>query len=327
MTNGMIKAKNDMYGVKERKIPVVEVEPIKSEPLEMGFERRLLEEVKAAVFLAKQFPRDEAAAEKKILELCKRQKFAETALYSIPRGNERAVGPTIRFAEALARAWGNIQYSVIELETESGISKMLAYAWDVEANTKSTRQFDVTMQRYTKFGNKDLVSYQDCYEMRASYGARFLRGCILNLIPNDIIEEAIEQINNTLNGNISDLEKTKMKAVEFWQNEMGIYRDELEKYLNLSYEMWDKKEINMLRFTYNTIKTGQATLKEIFGIKEKAILPEERPTTKQMQELLRMGNNKNIDAQKRAKELFGVVSLLTLNMTQYEMLYKSIERS
>lgn len=54
--------------------------------------------------------------------------------------------------------------------------------------------------------------------------------------------------------------------------------------------------------------------------------PEEKPTTKQMQELLRMANERNIDALKKAKELFGVSSLLTLNITQYDMLKRSIER-
>lgn len=56
--------------------------------------------------------------------------------------------------------------------------------------------------------------------------------------------------------------------------------------------------------------------------------PDERdkPTTKEMQELLRMGNEKNIDVLKKAKELFGVASLLTLNMVQYDMLKRTVER-
>lgn len=56
--------------------------------------------------------------------------------------------------------------------------------------------------------------------------------------------------------------------------------------------------------------------------------PDERdkPTTKEMQELLRMGNEKNIDVLKKAKELFGVANLLTLNMVQYDMLKRTVER-
>ena len=51
-----------------------------------------------------------------------------------------------------------------------------------------------------------------------------------------------------------------------------------------------------------------------------------KPSTKEMQELLRMGNEKNIDVLKKAKELFGVANLLTLNMVQYDMLKRTIER-
>lgn len=52
----------------------------------------------------------------------------------------------------------------------------------------------------------------------------------------------------------------------------------------------------------------------------------DKPTTKEMQELLRMGNEKNIDVFRKAKELFGVASLLTLNMVQYDMLKRTVER-
>lgn len=52
----------------------------------------------------------------------------------------------------------------------------------------------------------------------------------------------------------------------------------------------------------------------------------DKPTTKEMQELLIMGNEKNIDVFRKAKELFGVASLLTLNMVQYDMLKRTVER-
>lgn len=51
-----------------------------------------------------------------------------------------------------------------------------------------------------------------------------------------------------------------------------------------------------------------------------------KPSTKEMQELLRIGNEKNIDVLKKARELFGVANLLTLNMAQYDMLKRTVER-
>lgn len=286
--NGVVMAKNNMYG--EKKVSVLNVPEVKKEPLELGFEQRLLEEVKAAVFLAKQFPRDEMRAEDKIIELCKRERFADTALYSFPRGNETVEGVTIRFAEALARAWGNIQYSVIELDTENGVSKMLAYAWDVENNTKSTRQFDVSMTRYTKAGVKNLSSFQECYEMKASYGARFLRGCILNLIPNDIIEIAVQEVKKTLSSNIkNDLESKKVEALEFMKDKLNLSKEELENYLNCKFENWQEKEILNLKFAFNGIREGQMTVQQMLGVKVKV----ETINDEQIQELWELDKDKN----------------------------------
>ena len=53
----------------------------------------------------------------------------------------------------------------------------------------------------------------------------------------------------------------------------------------------------------------------------------DKPTTKEMQALLRLGKDKNLDVPKRAREMFGVANLLNLNMTQYDMLKRNIERS
>ena len=52
-----------------------------------------------------------------------------------------------------------------------------------------------------------------------------------------------------------------------------------------------------------------------------------KPSTEQMKKLLKLGNEKNIDVSKRAREMFGIASILTLNMTQYDMLKRNIERS
>lgn len=261
-------AKNKMYESKKVVEPQVEVvKDIPSEPMEIGFEGRLLEEVKAAIFLAKQFPRDEFQAEEKIIELCKRQRFAENALYSLPRGGSFVEGITIRMAEALARTWGNIQYSIIELQTKDGMSKMLAYAWDVENNTKSTRQFDVSMTRYTKAGTRNLNSYQECYEVKAGYGARFLRGCILNLIPADIVEMATETIKETLANKYKDVTIEKEKALNFMISKLDLTQKDLENFLNCRYEEWQEKELLSLKFAYNGIKEGQMKVEQMKSTK------------------------------------------------------------
>ena len=95
---------------------------------------REAEEVKMAIFLAKQFPRNVIEAEHKIKESCKRLSLASTAIYSYQRGKGNKVeGPSIRLAEVLAQNWGNMQYGIKELENKNGESTMMAYCWDMDS--------------------------------------------------------------------------------------------------------------------------------------------------------------------------------------------------
>jgi hypothetical protein len=50
--------------------------------------------------------------------------MAETAFYSYPRGGQTVSGASIRFAEELARCWGNIEYGIKELSRDKDKSEM-----------------------------------------------------------------------------------------------------------------------------------------------------------------------------------------------------------
>ena len=77
---------------------------------------REAQEVQAAVFMAKRFPRNENEALARILRACDRVGLATKAVYSYPKGGSKVSGPSVRLAEAMAQAWGNIQSGVVELE-------------------------------------------------------------------------------------------------------------------------------------------------------------------------------------------------------------------
>ena len=108
---------------------------------------RQTQEVQGAIFMAKKFPRDEYEAIEKIRRSCQRATLAEQAIYSYPRGGQNVSGPSVRLAESLAQNWGNIDYGIIELEQKDGKSEMMAYAWDLETNTRVTKIFGVEHKR------------------------------------------------------------------------------------------------------------------------------------------------------------------------------------
>lgn len=84
--------------------------------------------------IAKRFPRNEVTAHVRVLEACRRPGLAQKAFYSYPRGGQTVKGPSIRFAEELARCWGNVDYGIKELSQDDGKSEMQVYAWDLKTN-------------------------------------------------------------------------------------------------------------------------------------------------------------------------------------------------
>jgi len=87
---------------------------------------RAVAEALGKLQVAKQFPRDENLAYSKIMQACSRLSFANTALYSYPKGGQQVSGPSIRMAEMLVRAWTNVETGLKELSQRDGESEMMA---------------------------------------------------------------------------------------------------------------------------------------------------------------------------------------------------------
>jgi hypothetical protein len=159
---------------------------------------RAVTEAMGKLYLAKQFPRDEANAFVKLMQSCSRKSMADEAEYAYPRGKETVTGPSIRLAEEMARVWGNIEYGIRELSDDEESTEMEAYAWDLETNLVTTQKFKVKKERSTKSGTYKLTDQRDVYEQNANLGSRRLRARILAILPPDLKDAALNQCKQTL---------------------------------------------------------------------------------------------------------------------------------
>ncbi len=218
---------------------------------------RQAQEVQAAMVVAKRFPRDEVLAMDRILKACQRTSLAAAAVYEYPRGGETVTGPSIRLAEALAQNWGNVDFGVIELEQRTGESQVMAYAWDLETNTRQSKVFTVPHIRQTKSGSYPLKDPRDIYEMVANQGARRMRACILGVIPGDVVDAAIAQCDKTLKAsNKLPLEERITNMCEAFQNDFQITADALEKYIGRKAEAFSETDVIRLGKVYRSLKDG-----------------------------------------------------------------------
>lgn len=228
---------------------------------------RQAQEVQAAIVIAKRFPRDQVQSYNRIMNSCQRMSLAESAMYEFPRGNSKVTGPSIRLAEAIAQNWGNIDFGIIELEQKNGESQVMAYAWDLETNTREQKIFTVPHIRETKKGNIPLTDPRDIYEMVANQGARRMRACILGIIPGDVTEAAIKQCEKTLmEGETKPIIDITREMAGIFKNEFGVPLDAIEKYVGCKSEAFSMRDLIRLKKVYRSLHDGMAKREDFFDI-------------------------------------------------------------
>ena len=229
---------------------------------------RQSEQVKAALFSAKQFPRDQQLSFNRIIQACKRKKLAEEAIYEFPKGGSKVNGPSIRLAEVLAQNWGNMEYGVIELEQTNGVSKMESYAWDIETNTRRSMIFNVKHERKAKGRIDKLDDPRDVYELTANMGARRVRACILGVIPGDIVDAAMEQCRQTLiDGYDEPLADRIRKALLKFQEKYGVTKEMVEEFLGCNQESFTENDYLRLAGVWKSLTDNMAKREDYFKIK------------------------------------------------------------
>lgn len=232
---------------------------------------RQAQEVQAAMVIAKKFPRNEVESFNRIIQACKRKSLAEQAMYEYPRGGTKVTGPSIRLAEAMAQNWGNLDFGIIELEQKNGESQVMAYAWDLETNTRQTKIFTVPHVRSTKKGNVPLTDPRDIYELVANQGARRVRACILGVIPGDVIDSAIEQCNRTLAGDDSKpLIDVIREMASIFQQEFNVPLESIEKYIGCKAEAFSMNDLIRLKKVYRSLHDGMSSREDYFDLSPSA---------------------------------------------------------
>ena len=225
---------------------------------------RAIAEAQGKLVIAKRFPRDEVQAYNRVAQACQRKGIAEKAFYSYNRGGGTVSGPTIRFAEELARCWGNIDYGIKELSQDDGKSEMQAYAWDLETNAQSVQNFTNPHIREVGGKAKILTSQRDIYEINANMGARRLRSRILAILPTDLVDMAIAECKKTLAGNNDEplIDRVKKMVVAF--GKIGVTQEQIETRLKRKVETMTVDDFTDYIGIYNAIKQGESKIADWF---------------------------------------------------------------
>ena len=229
--------------------------------------QRAIAEVQAAIILAKRFPRNIKIAYDQIITACQRPALAESAIYSYAKGGSDITGPSIRLAEAMAQAWGNLQFGIRELDQRAGESTVEAFAWDIENNVRQVKVFQVKHVRHTKKGSYVLDDPREIYELTANQGARRMRSCILGIIPGDIVEAAVDECENTMKAKADTSPEGIGRLIDAFCK-IGVEKEQIEKRIQRRIDTITAAQMVGLRKVFNSIKDGISGISDWFEVIE-----------------------------------------------------------
>lgn len=227
---------------------------------------RAVAEVQAAVTVAQQVPRNRGRAEADMRDSCGRMALARQAFYSMPRAGGKVEGSTVHLARELARIWGNIDYGVRELrrDDEAGESEIQAYAWDQEANVRSTRSFIVPHARMAKKQRSKLTDLGDIYLNNQNVGARAVRECIFTVLPAWFVADAEDSARRTLQeGEGKSLGERVSDMLAAFQ-QYGVTEQMIADRIGRPRSSWTAGDLAELLTTYGTLSRGEASPADLF---------------------------------------------------------------
>lgn len=91
--------------------------------------------IDAQVSTARKFPRSITTFIRRATEMATlTPEIAASCVYALPRGGKAIEGPSVRMAEIIAHAWGNLRIQAGATENDSKYITARGEAWDVESN-------------------------------------------------------------------------------------------------------------------------------------------------------------------------------------------------
>jgi len=218
------------------------------------------------MILAKKFPRDYKSCWQKFNLACKRKALATKAEYKFPRGKGQVKGATVIIARVGAQCWGNIRWGFVITRDDEGARSIIGWAWDIEENNKVEEPATFKKLIYRKDKGWIKPDERELRELTNRHAAICIRNSILQILPRDYVDDAIESCRETLAKGIDDPRAAGKEIISAF-GDLGVTVEMLNQYLG--HDQWIKDDIVDLQAVLNAIQDGQAKANEFFGLSSK----------------------------------------------------------
>jgi hypothetical protein len=235
-------------------------------------------ELDQQVATAKAYPRSVAKFKATALAMATLdEETAASCFYSLPRGGKPIEGPSIRLAEIIGSAWGNLNYGARVVSIGDRFLTAQGICRDLERNVTMTAE--VTRSIWGKSGRYS----QDMIGVTANAACSIaLRNAIFKVVPMAYAKDILAQARRVAIGDATTLTARRAKMVDHF-GKMGVTPERVCWLLDKrSVEDVGLDDMQTLIGLATAIREGDTTVDEAFPTRDpKAPVPEpEKPKSK-----------------------------------------------
>lgn len=219
-------------------------------------------EIDMQVATAKRYPRSMATFKKQAVEMaCLDEETAGTMFYALKRGGKVIEGPSVRLAEVVGSAFGNLRYASRVVAIDDKFVTAQGMCLDVEKNIAASvevkrRITNSSGQRY----NDDMITVTS-----NAACAIALRNAMFKVVPMGLVKPIYDVARQTSIGNAQSLDKRRGALVD-WFGKVGVAVEQLVAWAGKKgIEDITTDDLIQLRGLATAIKDGDTTVDEAFG--------------------------------------------------------------
>lgn len=218
-------------------------------------------EVDMQIATAKQYPRDLHRVLNQIKTYATMDtETAEDCFYALRRSGSVIEGVSVRLAEIIAGAWGNLRVQSRIIGNDGRTITCQGVCHDLETNLA------VSVEVKRRITDKSGRTFSD--DMQVVTGnagcAIAFRNAVLKVVPKAVTKKVIDEVKQVALGKSMDLETKRQNLMQYYQK-IGVCQDTLLAYCGVkSIEEIDIEKVFELRGVANAIKEGSTTVQETF---------------------------------------------------------------
>lgn len=196
---------------------------------------------------------------------CLNEQVAASCTYALPRDGKTITGPSARFAELVAAAYGHLRVASMIVGEDDRFITVRGMAWDLQRNVAFSCEVRrrITKSNGQRYGDDMIVTTTNAASSIA------LRNAVLKVVPAALWRPSWEEAKQTAAGDFASFEKNRAAALAAFKK-IGVEESRVFALLDVKgHEDIDLERLATLRGLMVAIKEGATSVAEAFPTNER----------------------------------------------------------